>query len=150
MAKPFNFTEFKKSRAGAVWRVRTKGAAWKLMLMETEGAAPILESLRSILLSLDTNTSIGSIPSLNDVQIPKEVGDWLKQVRSHLEGFVGKEKETQLRLVNFERMMKQSEHRMKTQESRAEQLESELATAQQLISSLRKIIRVTCHLIVFV
>lgn len=106
------------------------------MLMETEGVAPILESLRSILLSLDTK--IGTIPSLNDVQVPKEVGDWLKQLGSHLEGFVGKEKESQLRMVNLERMMKQSEHRMKAQESRAEQLESDLSAAQQLISSLRK------------
>lgn len=105
------------------------------MLMETEGVAPILESLRSILLSLDTN--IGAIPSLTDVQIPKEVGDWLKQLGSHLEGFVGNEKESQLRLVNLERMMKQSEHRMKAQESRAEQLESDLSAAQQLITSLR-------------
>lgn len=105
------------------------------MLMETEGAAPILESLRSILLSFDS--SIGAIPFLSDVQIPKEIGDWLKHLGSHLEELVGKEKESQLRMVNFERMMKQSEHRLKAQESRAEQLEADLAAAQQLVSSLR-------------
>lgn len=106
--------------------------------MESEALLPVLEALRSTLLPVDTNLSSVPLPSVQHaVDVPKEVCQWLRTLASHLEALVGREKASQLSTSNFERLLKQAEHRQKADEENISRLEAELAATLDRASALR-------------
>lgn len=106
--------------------------------MENDSVAlqPVFEALRNALLPLDT--SLPAVPLQASVNVPKEVFEWLRNLGNHLESLVGKEKTSQLSITNVERLLKQAEHRQKTDEENISRLESELSAALDRTSALGK------------
>lgn len=104
--------------------------------MEHESSAlqPVFEALRSALLPLDT--TVPAVPLQASVSVPKEVCEWLRTLGSHLESLVGKEKTSALTITNLERLLKQAEHRQKTDEVNINRLETELSAAHDRASAL--------------
>ncbi len=94
---------------------------------------PILHELHSLLPTSD------ALDISEEIVVPRVVCEYLKGLGSQFEEVIGRDKENQLRLTNYERLSNQSEHRLKMSEEKILRLEEELTKAQSTIAQLRNI-----------
>jgi len=102
--------------------------------MGPEKLGSVLEALQASLAPIDGD--VGSIRLGDDVrqlEIPGIVASLLQKTGIIVESLLGQLKEGQLRQANFERMVKQSEHKQKLDQERIGGMELELNGLRQEI-----------------
>lgn len=107
--------------------------------MGPEKLGSVLEGLQASLAPLDGE--LGLIVLGDDVrqlEIPGHVAGLLQKAGSIVESLLGQLKEGQLRQANFERIVKQAEHKQKLDQERIDGMEFELNSFRQEIEQFSK------------
>lgn len=103
-----------------------------------EDILPVLESIRAA--AGEVCLPAVPISGVDQITVPAEVCEWIRSVGSELERLQGSDREGGLRLQQFERLLKQSEHRQKADQEKIAKLETDLNASQESISNLGKLL----------
>lgn len=103
--------------------------------MGTEGLGAVLEELKSFLSSIDGDFESASFDEISELQVPDNVTMFLQKTGSVMGSLLGQLKESQLRQMNVDRILKQAENKQKADQEKITQLEGSLSHLNHEISN---------------